>query len=107
MAIPGVSEFRGEKLELARTFRGMTQGALAKEVSTSNALISYYENEQQTEPPTDLVEAWGEVLGFEPGFFFAPIDDPFRDDECSFRHRRTAPEHLKRRARAFGTLGRS
>src|SRR5260370_11325705 len=82
----------------------MTQGALAEQVSASNALISYYENGKQTEPPADLVEAWGEVLGFEPDFFFEPIQDPFRDEECSFRHRRTAPEHLKRRARAFGTL---
>ena len=104
MAIPASSEFCGEKLELGRTFRGMTQSALAKEVSASNALISYYENGKQTDPPSDLVEAWGEVLGFEPSFFFEPIQDPFLDEECSFRHRRTAPEHLKRRARAFGTL---
>jgi len=104
MLIQSHSDFRGEKLELARTFRGLTQGALAKEVSTSNASVSYYENGKQTDPPMDLVEAWGAVLGFDPQFFFEPIHDPFRDDECSFRHRRTAPEHLKRRARAFGTL---
>src|SRR5207249_2321663 len=42
--------------------------------------------------------------GFEAAFFFEPISDPVRDEECSFRHRRTAPEQLKRRARAFGTL---
>lgn len=99
-----MSLFRGERLELARTFRGLTQGALANEVSSSNALISYYENGKQTDPPEDLVAAWGEVLGFDAGFFFEPIPDPFRDEECSFRHRRTAPEQLKRRARAFGTL---
>ena len=96
--------FCGERLELARNFRGMTQSALGKEVSASGASISYYETGKQTDPPSDLVEAWGEVLGFEPGFFFERVDDPFRDEECSFRHRRSAPEHLKRRARSFGTL---
>lgn len=96
--------FCGERLELARNFRGLTQGALAQEVSATGALVSYYETGKQLNPPPDLVEAWGEALGFEPGFFFEPIQDPFRDHECSFRHRRTAPEHLKRRARSFGTL---
>ncbi len=98
------NRFFGERLELARTFRGLSQSALGNEVSASNALISYYENGKQTNPPADLVEAWGEALGFEPDFFFEPIQDLFRDEECSFRHRRTAPEYLKRRARAFGTL---
>ena len=98
------SQFYGGNLALARAFRGWTQRALAGEVSASNALISYYENGKQVDPPHDLVEAWGEVLGFESEFFFTPIRDQFKDEECSFRHRRTAPEHLKRRARAFGTL---
>ena len=98
------SEFCGERLELARTFRGLTQAALAREVSASNALISYYENGKQTAPPPDLVDAWGEVLGFQSAFFYEPLRDPFRDEECSFRHRRSAPENLKKRARAFGTL---
>jgi Zn-dependent peptidase ImmA (M78 family)/transcriptional regulator with XRE-family HTH domain len=101
---PESKVFFGERLELARTFRGITQDALAKEVCTSNALISYYENGKKTDPAQDLVEAWGEALGFETDFFFEPIQDPFKDEECSFRHRRTAPEVLKRRARAFGTL---
>lgn len=82
----------------------MTQSVLGKEVSASGASISYYETGKQSEPPVDLVEAWGEVLGFDSDFFFEPIHDPFRDEECSFRHRRTAPGHLKTRARAFGTL---
>ncbi len=75
--------FYGERLELARNFKGMTQGALAEEVSTSNVSISYYETGKQCDPSPDLVEAWGEVLGFEPEFFFEPIRDPFRDDECT------------------------
>lgn len=98
------NQFYGDKLELARTFRGLTQNALAAEVSASNALISLYENGKQRCPPADLVDAWAEVTGFERDFFYSPIRDPFQDHECSFRHRRTAAELLKRRARAFGTL---
>ena len=40
LSSPGV--FYGERLELARNFKGLTQGALANEVSTSNASISYW-----------------------------------------------------------------
>ncbi len=97
-------DFVGAKLELARTFRGLTQGKLADEVSASNAAISFYENGKLADPSHDLVDAWGEVLGIERDFFFEPVHDPFRDEECHFRHRQSAPEGLKKQARAFGTL---
>lgn len=96
--------FRGERLQLAREFRGLTQKELGEKVAASHALISLCETGKKKDPATDLVEALGSVLGFEPEFFYGTPDDVFREEECSFRHRRTTPERLKDRIRAHGTL---
>src|SRR5579862_2114803 len=96
--------FWGERLQVAREFRGLTQIRLGDEVSASPALISLCEKSKKPFPARDLVEAFGSVLGFEPEFFYGPIDDVFREEECSMRHRRSTPEGLKARIRAHGTL---
>jgi Zn-dependent peptidase ImmA (M78 family) len=44
------------------------------------------------------------VLGFDPSFFYGPLDDIFQEDECSFRHRRATSERLKSQIRAHATL---
>ncbi len=51
-----------------------------------------------------MIEACGSALGFDASFFYGPIEDVFREDECSFRHRRTTPEKMKSRIRAHATL---
>ncbi|HEV7674771.1 MAG TPA: XRE family transcriptional regulator [Candidatus Angelobacter sp.] len=96
--------FWGERLQLAREFCGFTQTQLAEKVAASCALISLCENGKKREPTRDLVEAWAEVLGFQPGFFYGPVEEVFREDECSFRHRRSTPERLKTQVRAHATL---
>jgi Zn-dependent peptidase ImmA (M78 family) len=96
--------FWGKRLELAREFRGMTQKELGEEVSASSALISLCETGKKRDPAPDLVEACGSILGFEPEFFYGPLEDLFAEDECSFRHRRTTPERLKARIRSHATL---
>jgi Zn-dependent peptidase ImmA (M78 family)/transcriptional regulator with XRE-family HTH domain len=96
--------FWGERLQLAREFRGLTQTQLAEKVAASCALISLCENGKKREPTRDLVEACAEVLGFHPEFFHGQLEDVFREDECSFRHRRSAPERLKTQVRAHATL---
>ena len=96
--------FYGERLQLAREFQSLTQKALGLEVTASHGLISQYENGQKKTPPSDLVEAFGSVLGFTREFFYRPLDDVFRENECNFRHRRTAPRRLKTQVRAHGTL---
>jgi len=96
--------FWGERLQLAREFRELTQTQLAEKVAASCALISLCENGKKREPVRDLVEACADVLGFQPQFFYGPLQEPFREDECSFRHRRSAPERLKNQVRAHATL---
>lgn len=95
--------FHGCNVELARRFRGLTQSELATAVAISNALVCRYEHDMLSAPSLDLAAAWADVLGFEPGFFFARIQDPFRAEECSLRCH-PMPEHGKKQARAFGTL---
>lgn len=96
--------FWGERLQLARDFRGLTQKALAKEVATSNATIARCELGQKRDPAPDLVQACAEVLGFEREFFYRELDDIFQEKECSFRHRRSTPEKDKTQIRAHATL---
>lgn len=96
--------FWGQRLQLAREFRGYTQTELGEKVAASCALISLCETGKKPEPAPDLVEACAAVLGFEPSFFYGLLEDVFREDECSFRHRRTTPERLKAKIRAHGTL---
>lgn len=96
--------FWGERLQLAREFKGITQQQLGRQVAASSALISLCENGKKRSPSPDLVEACADVLGFDPGFFYVKLEDIFREEECSFRHRRSAPERLKNQIRAHVTL---
>jgi Zn-dependent peptidase ImmA (M78 family)/transcriptional regulator with XRE-family HTH domain len=96
--------FSGERLQLAREFKGLTQKQLGKDVAASHGLVSQYESGKKKEPSQDLVEAFGQILGFEPQFFYEPIADIFREEECSFRHRRSTAEKTKTQIRAHATL---
>lgn len=95
--------FWGARLQIAREFKEHTQKVLAEKVSASPALISLCEAGRKN-PSSDLVQAFGEVLGFEPEFFYHEVQDMFHEEQCSFRHRRSAQEHVKARIRAHATL---
>ena len=95
--------FWGAKLQVAREFKALTQKELSDAVSASPALVSLCEAGKKN-PSRDLVEAFGSVLGFEPEFFYAELKDVFREEQCSFRHRRSTPERTKAKIRAHGTL---
>ncbi|WP_433971932.1 helix-turn-helix domain-containing protein [Tunturiibacter lichenicola] len=96
--------FWGERLQLARDFRGLTQKQLGEEVAASSAMIARCETGIKRDPAPDLVEACAEVLGFEEDFFYRELDDVFLERECSFRHRRSTPEKTKTQIRAHATL---
>ena len=95
--------FWGDRLQVAREFRGLTQKELSEAVAASPALVSLCEAGKKN-PSRDLVEAFGSVLGFEPEFFFREIPDVFHEEQCSFRHRRSTPERIKNKVRAHATL---
>jgi len=96
--------FVGERLQLAREFNDLTQKGVGWQVAASHALVSQYETGKRKDPTHDLVEAFADVLGFRPEFFYETVNDAFREEECSFRHRRSTPERLKTQIRAHATL---
>jgi Zn-dependent peptidase ImmA (M78 family) len=72
-------------------------------VTGSPALISQVETGDRR-PTDDLHAAFADALGFEPEFFLDPIEDEFREEECSFRRRESTPARLRERVLAHGTL---
>jgi Zn-dependent peptidase ImmA (M78 family)/transcriptional regulator with XRE-family HTH domain len=95
--------FVGARLELARSFKLTTLKQLADTISVSVASLGHYENGLR-QPSQDIVAALAAALHVRPGFFFEPLEDVWREEECSFRRRVTTAEGVKRRARAHGTL---
>jgi Zn-dependent peptidase ImmA (M78 family)/transcriptional regulator with XRE-family HTH domain len=104
MSVLNNNTFVGQRLQLAREFRDLTQKQLGEAVVASHALVSLCEGGKRTDPATDLVEAFGTVLGFDADFFYQPNGEIFQEDECSFRHRRSTPERLKAKIRAHASL---
>jgi Zn-dependent peptidase ImmA (M78 family)/transcriptional regulator with XRE-family HTH domain len=104
MSVPSKKTFVGERLQLAREFRDLTQKQLGDQVAASHALVSLCESGKRTDPAADLVEAFGTVLGFEVDFFYEPNGEIFQEHECSFRHRRSTPERMKTKIRAHASL---
>ena len=82
----------------------MTLTKLADAVSASFGLLGHYERGLRRNPSPDLLAALASALEVQPPFFFEPLRDRWREDECSFRRRAATPEGLKRQARAHGTL---
>ena len=99
----GFEDFAGARLRIARTFQGRTQTDLAAQLGVTQQFVAQLERERK-QPNAMLVGALGDVLGFEPEFFYgAPLTE-FADAECNFRRRRTTPISVRARALAFGTL---
>lgn len=95
--------FVGRRLGLARALGGVTQRELGEKVAATPGQISHIEKGSR-QPSPDLLEALGEVLGFESEWFYMPILEEFQETECSFRKRASTPQKLKDQALAHGTL---
>lgn len=95
--------FNGDRLRIARVYRGLKQGDLAKLVAASPALISHYETERKA-PKGELLAALAHVLDFERDFFMEPLEDEFREEECSFRRQTAAPVGIRKLVLARATL---
>jgi Zn-dependent peptidase ImmA (M78 family)/transcriptional regulator with XRE-family HTH domain len=95
-------EFSGANVRIARVFQGLTQEQLAEAVSTSPA--SLWNVERGRVPSDSLLAALGLVLGFEPEFFFDPINTEFTVDCCHFRSSVSATEKTRKKILARGSL---
>jgi Zn-dependent peptidase ImmA (M78 family)/DNA-binding XRE family transcriptional regulator len=96
-------QFSGSRLRIARAFNGLTQTKLASKVEVTHQFIAGMENDRK-EPSGTLAQALGEVLGFEPSFFYGPPLDEFKEAECNFRSWQTTPVSARSQAMACGTL---
>ncbi len=97
------ARFWGERLQLVREFRALTQKEMGELVGVPHSVISDYEKGKRF-PSGDTLFTFADRTGFLPGFFLRRLDDPFMEAECSFRHRRSTSERLKAQVRAHATL---
>ncbi len=97
------NKFNGNKLRLARLLSGMTQPQLGELISTSRQFIHQLESEVKN-PAEDVLYALCEILHVKCDFFFSPISNEVKFEQCHFRKRRTTPVNLANRALAFSTI---
>lgn len=103
MAGPTRPEFCPSRVRLARGFNGWTQAELGEQVGVTHQYVGYLETGHKL--PTELnVEAIADATGFDVAFFYAPLVEEFRDEECHFRRRTTTPVSVRTRVLAHGTL---
>ena len=103
MAKASEQAFSGARLRLARIFQGMTQAELGERVSVTHQFIGFLEGGHK-QPSKLLVEALGEACDFPSDFFFGPLIDEFRDEDCHFRRRQTTAAIVRAGVLAHGTL---
>jgi Zn-dependent peptidase ImmA (M78 family)/transcriptional regulator with XRE-family HTH domain len=95
--------FYPARLRLARAYRGLTQTELGEAVNVTHQFVAYLEGGHREMVPT-LASALGDTLGFAPGFFFRPLAEEIRDDECYFRRRQSTPVGVRSQVLAHATL---
>lgn len=95
--------FIGERLRLARLMRGCTLQEAGDAASVTRQHINQLESETRN-PSDDVLAALAEFFGVEPSFFFKPIRNEVKLDQCHFRKRKTTPVGVSNRVAAYSTL---
>jgi Zn-dependent peptidase ImmA (M78 family)/transcriptional regulator with XRE-family HTH domain len=90
-------------LQVARSFHGLTLGALGEKIGTTHSAIANYESGAR-QPGPDVLAALASKLGFEPAFFFSPLDAAFNDELYNFRKRQSTPIYMRNAAIAHVIL---
>ena len=103
MAAPSRPEFCPSRVRLARGFNGWTQSELGEQIGVTHQYVGYLETGHKLPSPMGL-QAIADATGFDVGFFYTPLVDEFRDEECHFRRRSTTPVSVRTRVLAHGTL---
>lgn len=103
MAGATTADFCPGRVRLARAFNGWTQAEMGEHVGVTHQYIGYIETGHRI-PTAINVEAIADVTGFDVAFFYRPLVDEFRDEECHFRRRASTPVSVRTRVLAHGTL---
>jgi Zn-dependent peptidase ImmA (M78 family)/transcriptional regulator with XRE-family HTH domain len=104
VAPSGVAEFRGERLRLARLFRGMTLEELGTRVAATRQYMHQLETVAGKVPTTEMTDALAAVLGVLPTFFAQPLLGGIAPEHCHFRKQATTPQSVVQQVLARGTL---
>jgi Zn-dependent peptidase ImmA (M78 family)/transcriptional regulator with XRE-family HTH domain len=97
------NSFNGDKLRLARLLSGLTQQQLGDAVSVSRQYIHQIEGGTK-QPASDVMAALVEALNVEERFFYIPVGNDVKFEQCHFRKRKTTPVGLANRVLAFSTI---
>ncbi|HJN26148.1 MAG TPA: XRE family transcriptional regulator [Rhodospirillales bacterium] len=98
-----INDFQGERLRIARLFKGISQADLARVVETSRQYIHQIEIGAKS-PSQDVLAALAEVLSVSSLFFYDPVLNAVKLEQCHFRKLRTSPAGATRQALAHATL---
>ncbi|WP_093064692.1 helix-turn-helix domain-containing protein [Thiothrix caldifontis] len=96
-------EFFGDKVRLARLMNGLTQQELGDLVLVSRQFIHQLESGVK-QPADDTLFAIAEVLRVNTRFFYIPLANDVKPEQCHFRKRKTTPVNLSNRVLALGTI---
>jgi Zn-dependent peptidase ImmA (M78 family)/transcriptional regulator with XRE-family HTH domain len=94
--------FLGEKLRLARLLNGFTQQELGGKVCATRQYIHQLESDKF--PSRDVLAALCEVLKVHESFFYTPLNNDVKFEQCHFRKRKTTPVNLANRVCAYSTI---
>ena len=83
--IAGGKHFNGERLRIARTWRGYSAIQLAEMVGVNRQTISMYENGRLDNPEFSTIQKFSETLGFPIKFFLEDIKIEVEESATYFR----------------------
>ena len=96
------AQFQSAKLRLSRLLNGMTKAELAERLGKTRQFMHSLEIGDKA-PSNDLLAALALVLKVPTQFFFTPMLDEVREEQCHFRSRRNMPDKLAHQIIAHGT----
>ena len=94
--------FQNEKLRLARLINGLSQSELAEKIDVSRQYVHSLEIDKV--PSDDLVLALASLLNVKTDFFYSPLSNEVREEQCHFRQRKTTPKITTQQVIAHGTI---
>lgn len=95
--------FQGDNLRLIRLIAGLSLNDIGERVSTTRQYIQQIEKDSKS-PSEDLIEALAYELSVKKEFFFKPITNHVKEEECHFRKLKTALVSARRECTARATL---
>ena len=98
-----VTTFQGDNLRLSRLVAGLSLNDLGERVGTTRQYIQQIEKDSKS-PSEDLIDALTYELNVEKSFFFTPITNHIKEEECHFRKLKTTLVSAKRECTAKATL---